>query len=279
MGMRLGWGAAAILAGIGMVGTGHADDDLPDWVLVAAMDEAVASLWLVPQSSAKPPVVRMEEHLEFDETHERRGIAFRRFTDFNCSTGTIERGVSSAYEPESESSSRIDSLLLDVQGIGRPPADDAPVRPQPGTYEERVFQMACAFAAGDPQFRTLPRLDRPFFRADAERVIAELDPAYTRRTYQGFAVSIASSGVYGVAAVKGEPSYSAADTRLKAQCTAKGWQCETIASPQCVALASTRSPIAYFPGLATTADAAKAEAQAACREAGETCDIVDVRCP
>lgn len=274
MRMRLARGLAVVVAAFGMVGTATARD--PDeWVLAAVMDDAVGSLWLVRQSSATPPVVTLEERVEFDGTHEHAGIGFQRFDDFDCGAGTIERGAARAYEAESHRP--ISAMLLYARGMQSPDFDTEPVRPAPGSYEERLLQVACVYAAGDPAFDALPRLDRPFYRADAERAMAAFDRNYRPRTFQGVAVSTAED-VFGVTWVEGEPSHAAAVARLEAACKARGWTCETVASRQCVALGSVRSPIGYVPGVGATADEARNEVAARCEEAGVGCTI-ESRCP
>lgn len=278
MHMPIRLGSMALLVGVALSAPVHAaSDGAPEWALVAAPDDGVASLWLVRQVTDRPSLVTLQEHIEMDATHQRAGLGYRRFTDFDCAARTVERGGSSVYEAESEQ--EYGDVSVTALGIPTPPYDDGPVTPEPGSYEERVLEYACAFAAGDPAFAQVPRLDRPFYRDDVERVLAAANPDYRPRTYQGFAVPLTHSGVFGLAAAAREPSRKAAEAKLTAQCTAKGWECQSVVTHQCAAIVWNEAQLAYFVGVGPTKQQAVEQAQAYCSQAEVNCGGMQFRCP
>lgn len=271
------FGAIATLALAATTGMPANAGDPDQWALVAATDDGVASMWLVRQDNDRPSILTLQEHIEIDETHAHEGFGYRRFTDFDCRAGTLERGAVTAYAAESDEER--DTTIARMRGVPLPEWDDAPIRPQAGTYEERVLRLACAYAAGDPQFAKLPRLDRPFYRADADRAMAAAEPGFKPRTYQGLAMPLVRTGVFGITSVAREPSRRAATARLEAQCRANGWDCETMVSHQCIATAYNEAELAYFVGVGATAAQAIEQARGHCRGNGVDCPLTMDRCP
>lgn len=271
-------GVLAALVAAAVSAPVQAADDPDEWALVLASEDGVASLWLVRQDTDTPSLLTMQEHIELDATHERDGVGYRRFTDFDCKAGTLERGGVSVYKAESEE--EYHHASVGILGIPTPEYDIKQVKPQPGSYEERVLQYACAYAAGHPDFAKVPRLDRPFYRDDAERALVAANPGYKARTYQGYAVPLVSSGVFGTTMVRREPSRQGAIAKLEAQCRANGWpECQPVVSHQCVALAYNESRLAYFIGVGAKPEQAVAQAQGYCREDGADCGGIDSVCP
>lgn len=267
--------AIAWAVGLGLTGAAPVAS-AADWMLVGADDVGVASLSTVKQHSAKSPQVMLEDHVEFDETDSAPAHGISRFTLYDCAAGTVERGVPSYFEPGR--GDEIDTRFRDIPKDW----DDAPRAPEAGNYDARLLALACALDRDDPQLATLPRLPHPFFRADADRVMAEADPNWkpSPARWQGLAIADPESGTFGITAVSGEPSRAAAEAALQRRCTANGWSdCGYEASRQCIAVAYIESELVYFGGTGATETDALREAYASCSAGGYQCDNDMTSCP